>query len=700
MNPEDVWDAYAAKFGHEIAVQKLGERPGAPHQPPTITYKDTPAEGTGRLARTGRFLRGALSAYTQGGTLNLADEAAGGLAGIAAMVPGGQSPAEAVRSTIEAERESAKRFRKEHPALSFGAEMTGGVATGLAAGKALSAGKGAEAGGKAVARGLGRTVAESAGVGAVTGAGASEGGAKQRARGAAVGGTAGAIFGAATYGAGKVLGRFLDVFGLRPRGSAPAAEGAAEAADQTAPAAPEETAGRFARRVKNAAGSVIESADDRANRKVLEAMARDRVGPEDVRGLAQTSNKPVTIMDVGDPEGSVVGLGQATRSIPGPAKARLSERFRTRAEGAFGRIQSDLEDATGLQREFTPKLAEDIVAERAQKAAPLYEAAYAHGEVDDPVIRELMKKPSIQQAFGRAKAIAAEEGDPTMAMVDLGARPPDVKTLDYIKRGLDDMLYVGKRSTTEGGLGPTHLREIAKTRTALLDRLDEVVPAYAEARAQYAGDTALRDALEQGRARFLLDDPRQIVQDLAGMSEGEQQMYRRGGIDAVMSMLGKKSDTSNIASKLEGTPDVRARVRALFDTDEAAASFLKKLGLESRMSQSRAAFGNSQTAEKLAAQADLLEEGRALPTYPTLWGTAMRGLGTVARGAQRRFSSKVSESLADKLSSSGPDLERVLRELEGYSARQVRRGAAAQAARVGATEAVTSGTLRSLLGER
>src|SRR5688572_24263327 len=60
------------------------------------------------------LVEGSLRAGVQGATFGFGDEAAAGLRGLMAMVPGGKSPNDAVQETLASEREQGKQFREDH----------------------------------------------------------------------------------------------------------------------------------------------------------------------------------------------------------------------------------------------------------------------------------------------------------------------------------------------------------------------------------------------------------------------------------------------------------------------------------------------------------------------------------------------------------------------------------------------------------
>jgi hypothetical protein len=119
---------------------------------------------------------------------------------------------------------------------------------------------------------------------------------------------------------------------------------------------------------------------------------------------------------------------------------------------------------------------------RRQTGETMYAKAWSAGFNEkalakyQPNIEALMQRPSVQAAIGKAKEIAAEEGQ---QLSDVGS----MKGLHYVKKALDDML--GNASQT--GIGKLQERAISGTREELLAVMDKVSKggAYPKARAEY-----------------------------------------------------------------------------------------------------------------------------------------------------------------------------------------------------------------------
>src|SRR5690606_16448093 len=162
--------------------------------------------------------------------------------------------------------------------------------------------------------------------------------------------------------------------------------------------------------------------------------------------------------------------------------------------------------------------------------------------------------------------LAGEATPPALPdLADLGSEGLTLGVLDQVKRGLDDVLYRAKQPQ---GLGKAEQGALKRLRSRFVERLDELVPEYADARSAYAGDVALLDALEEGQRLFDMhpDEAARIVADLG---ESERLMWRKGALEGLMRRVESTAESHNLTSRRpfnENTLD-RKRMRMLFDSD-------------------------------------------------------------------------------------------------------------------------------------
>jgi hypothetical protein len=345
------------------------------------------------------------------------------------------------------------------------------------------------------------------------------------------------------------------------------------------------------------------------------------------------------------------------------------------------------------------RVSEALVEEARTAAAPLYEAFRSASGASSVKLDDLSTRPAFREALKKARGIIEEEGgDPSALGFDLDeagevvlTRVPSWEALDYVKRGLDDVVYAKRNPLTGAPELTNETRAVNNTRRMLLARMDAVNPVYAEARAAYAGPAAARDALDRGMKALKLgaDD---ISEQTRRMSPFEMEHYRLGIRRAMTELVASKGDAADKISALTGSPKKRLALQRLFGGTENFDRFLATLGDEraAQLTYQRAATG-SPTA--MNAAADLLTNDAGLAE--TAVDAALRRsrdtlLGNVVALLQRarqaeqfgagRAGQEARESIAAALTQTDPvELQAVFREASRALAR--RRATARRSAR-------------------
>jgi hypothetical protein len=178
-------------------------------------------------------------------------------------------------------------------------------------------------------------------------------------------------------------------------------------------------------------------------------------------------------------------------------------------------------------------------AGRVQEITPPPSQAEALGRisriVEDPELQNLVRLPDAQKALGAALDRANAErdllvatGQPIDHLPDLERGSNlDVRTLDYLKRFLDDEVStLFKRGDTKT-FAAGQANQVKNLRNAIRDRLRKVVPEYGDYLDAYKGSSEMRDALEEGRTFDRLD-PEQIAAGQADRSQAGQELFRVG----------------------------------------------------------------------------------------------------------------------------------------------------------------------------
>lgn len=529
-----------------------------------------------RLVSNGlpKFRHGAGDSFLQGLTFNFADEI--GSAKDAALGRGGYSENLADRRTAR------ELYERDNPVAAMGSELGGAAITSAIPGLGLAnVGKFA-----AMTPRMARVVSgvtTGGATGAVAGAGSAE--EDQRGAGAARGGAVGAA-------TGGVLGTAQNLLGI---GVDAAKAMAAPVVRAVAPQTAERMYGRA------------------AEKKVLQAMKQDGITPQQVARTPLEPGKPQTIIERsgaarGGQDGlsqNVTGLANSAVRFPGNQRTQAGDLIAERMGGQTARVSGDLSRAFGHPGGDPMEMAAQLVRDRAAAARPLYQQAYAHPAaqaITDPDVLQILSLPAFRRAYGTARRLAEYDG------VQLPPDPRqlqafDLRTIDYMKRAVDDQLYVAKR---QGSIGNTEKGMVELARQSLVQRLDELVPAWGAARAAFAGPTAMREALDDGVELFSrgIDAPT-VRARMQNMTLPEAEQFRIGAMEGLRAAMNRADDGRDRVRMIFGSPDKRALLEELLGP-EAFEQFARSMRAESVIRRVDDKLrGGSQTAELMNGMADV-----------------------------------------------------------------------------------------------
>jgi hypothetical protein len=216
------------------------------------------------------------------------------------------------------------------------------------------------------------------------------------------------------------------------------------------------------------------------------------------------------------------------------------------------------------------------------------------------------------------------------------------QTLDYVKRGMDDVLEEQRNPIT----GRLVLDEAGRAqngvRGQLLSEVDRLNPDFAAARQAYAGPMASRDALHRGTDAYRLH-PDELGMQVANESPEHLEQMRLGYRGAMVDHAGRVRDNANPWDATLGTPVARQRTQTLYPDNPGAERLFRLLDMEKSLQQTtNAVLGNSRTArnqiaDEAFAQSPLIEgalhAGAAVATSgASVPGTAARLVGSGLKG--------------------------------------------------------------------
>lgn len=251
------------------------------------------------------------------------------------------------------------------------------------------------------------------------------------------------------------------------------------------------------------------------------------------------------------------------------------------------------------------------------RAAQSDGSANAPGAVWTPRVQQFLDDPIAQSGLRKGLEVqrleALAEGrafDPTELAItgtdDTGApivaSVPNMRTLDAMKRGLDELIeeypkdMAGRPQLDQRG------RAIDQVRRSFVSHVDTLNPKYAPARAAYAGPAQERDFLQRGQ-KAIGARPDQLGVDMAGLTPEQTAQMRLGYQSELMTRAGDVRNNGNPFAQLN-TPNTEGRLNTLYNGAEDAdiARLLSQRDLELQLAGSaNRLVGNSATAERSIA---------------------------------------------------------------------------------------------------
>jgi hypothetical protein len=336
--------------------------------------------------------------------------------------------------------------------------------------------------------------------------------------------------------------------------------------------------------VRNITGKTAEffgmggdTAQRKADTKIIQALQRDSLTLPEIKAamdsIRQSGYKPETIMEFGGK--ATKQLGETVASYPG-ARVVAENLAEERKSGAGNRILTDFQQAFKVNKD-PMEIADDIIRLRNAASKPLYDAAYASPvSIGNKTIDNIMLDPAFQSAYARANRIATREGFPLSPLKPEG-NTFDLKTIDYVKRGIDDEINWSK--TPASGLGKDEVNSLKKVRGQFMDEVDSQAPKeYKAARQAFGGPTQVFDAIENGRGFFDID-ARTLKKTYDSLNPAEKDGFAIGAYDAIRTKIQSGADGIDQIKRTFGSPEKRDQIKVLIG-DDAFKNLEMQLGRE------------------------------------------------------------------------------------------------------------------------
>ncbi len=322
----------------------------------------------------------------------------------------------------------------------------------------------------------------------------------------------------------------------------------------------------------------------KAERPIVRALESEGLQPRDIASRVSSARRkgvPAMAMDVGGPE--LRSLAEMSMTPGNPETRTLINELEGRQKGSRERVSDQLNQ--GLKPDPYLEQEKKLTDNLYSQSKPLYAQAYANNQqMSSKQLFKILETPSGRKAVKEAVKALKDNPKANIGKVDaMGmVQKPSLEFLDQVKRQLDDMIR------KEEGVGPSHQftekgKRLRDLRETLLTEMDTLAPDYKAARAQYAGDLEVLDALRTGRKDFTKMSPEQLKQFVSGLSFAEKDAFRTGVAEAINRGIGRPSQNINAAQRVIGSPDMAAKLEALFDKPSEFKMFKEALQLESEM---------------------------------------------------------------------------------------------------------------------
>lgn len=515
--------------------------------------------------------RGAL----QGVSLGFADEIYGGVKGAANWIGGGEF-GDTYAKERDAVREANRQAQEANPTSYFAGEIGGGFA--VPGGAALAGAKGARALANAglKARSLSSAKGGMA-YGAAYGLGKGEGDIESQAFSTLGGGVAGGVVGGLLPGAVQL--------------------------------------GSAALRVPAQAVRVVSDPRRVAVEKVAEALSRDS-GSEATKYLpiinkqltnewarsksqaVRATNDPATTL--GNTQLMLADMGgqntrdliRAATNMPNARAERFRQVLDRRQATQPKRLERSLSNNLSKGETYYASV-DDIVAKRDAMAEPMFRAAFA---VETPMTQQLarvMERPTMKELNALVARKLADEDKPIGLMTR-------TEMLHRMKLELDGQIGMAIKAEKMGNR-PSAGWDKGTLMTLKRDMLKAIDnKPYKYALEKYSGPSALKTAANEGFEEALTAAPEQLASKISSLTKSEAEMWRMGAARAIMGRVREGNVMRDRTKSIFDTPDMRARLKAIFPDNKRRAEFLRDVSAERRMVATRqAAQGNSTTAKQL-----------------------------------------------------------------------------------------------------
>lgn len=539
--------------------------------PPPAGFTLEPDQAPSRLGQAFRFVDNVVRQTARGATLGFADELS---ASLRTGSPAGARPGMwgNYDQALAEERARDQEFEAQYPITATAAQVAGGIMSPVA---------------RLVPGGQATTLPQAVGRGAVAGA--------------AIGGATG--FG---EGEGGLQARSINAL---QTGALGAGIGGALPLATTAGAA-------IGRRVGRMFG--MSSPQANAERLTLRNIERDGMTPDEVANNLREPG-PTALADAAGE--NVRGMAAFVARQPGSGRQMAADMV-TQRGGQAQRERLAASVRGGISADDFDQEIAAVIQRRKLQAQPAYDQAYAQPLPASPTLDRLLRNPNVQRGINDGLELIRNEADAAGVPFDLAsfgvrqgangielvAGGTSTRIVDAAKRGLDQAIEASRQN----GRATPLTRSLTQLQRAILSEADNLNPAFARARAGFAGESELLDAATLGR-EMLSMRPQEWAERLADvrtMAPQQREMLRLGLARDMLDRIAATNDPQELTriNRILGSDQARERIRATFDNVADFGRFMREFAREAEIARTNQLVNpraGSQTQPLQAQSADM-----------------------------------------------------------------------------------------------
>jgi len=364
------------------------------------------------------------------------------------------------------------------------------------------------------------------------------------------------------------------------------------------------------------------SASSFADQKVAEALARSAEGktfkasPEAAQALINNAGNRAATRLGKLPQGTPLAVagGESTLDLldiaaisAGATKQAVKDKQHLLAGKESERVVSSAAKALGTGRPDYNETIEGFIQSAKAKSAPYYAQLNGYQYPIDDELRTIIKRASPFFARSNLAATVDDLGGATLT----DALNPSTKSISFDQLKL---LRQSLQSSEDNYMTSLTNKDkdlavrVSRLKNELTRKLDELSPktpqgesVHALASGAYAGESKLRNAVEDGRLIFR-EDAMNIRDSLKNMTQSEKDAFRLGVYQAIVDKAGRQSGRTELMN-IYKDPAIADRLKAVFGNDYR--KFVSKLAAEFELKKFQRVAGGSQTAGRQQGLNDL-----------------------------------------------------------------------------------------------